>query len=384
MPAETRLQQRRRIETQAQETGQDATPPSPPSPPLSLPPFSPWTRRHHKLYFDDGNIVIAASDLRFRVHTGILGHHSEVFKDMFSIPQPEESEMYDGCPEMVLYDAPEAVETLLEHMYSAGDRSVVSIQRTSRTALLTTISISVHRSWYDRRVPVSFTEAWSRFMLGDKYQVKTACAEALWRIRQAFPGKLEDYDRLEQESKDGMIKPLYDFMMCDSIAVVQLARTHHIPDIAPLAYYNLSLMDGHEAMQTVTYGSTREEVRLDRVAVSVLIAVKKGLYLVQSDLLSIVVNPKLAEGCETQVHCLTALLALLQMLVGDGWCSAPKFHPFRNYEVIAKDLKERMMPDERWCNLCDATLMSRLRQYRTTTWSSITGVNEEVAEEVAA
>ena len=144
MPAETRLQQRRRIETQAQETGQDATPPSPPSPPLSLPPFSPWTRRHHKLYFDDGNIVIAASDLRFRVHTGILGYHSEVFKDMFSIPQPEDSEMYDGCPEMVLYDAPEAVETLLEHMYSAGNGSVTSVQRTMRTALLTPTPMSVY------------------------------------------------------------------------------------------------------------------------------------------------------------------------------------------------------------------------------------------------
>ena len=91
-------------------------------------------QKDEEFWYEDGTIILIAREIEFRVYKGLLAERSPVFKDMFSIPQPEDSEMYDGCPEMVLYDAPEAVETLLEHMYSAGDRSVTSTSHAYRSS----------------------------------------------------------------------------------------------------------------------------------------------------------------------------------------------------------------------------------------------------------
>lgn len=36
--------------------------------------------------------------MQFRVHTDILMRHSEVFRDMFSLPQSPNAEIMDGSP----------------------------------------------------------------------------------------------------------------------------------------------------------------------------------------------------------------------------------------------------------------------------------------------
>ena len=54
--------------------------------------------RHDDLWFDDGNVVIATSDLSFRLHRGVLARHSSVFKDMFQLPQSDEAPTVAGCP----------------------------------------------------------------------------------------------------------------------------------------------------------------------------------------------------------------------------------------------------------------------------------------------
>ncbi len=43
----------------------------------------------HPLWFDDGSIVIIVENTGFRVHRTLLASHSEVFRQMFSLPQPE-------------------------------------------------------------------------------------------------------------------------------------------------------------------------------------------------------------------------------------------------------------------------------------------------------
>ena len=54
--------------------------------------------RHPDLWFEDGNIVIHAGATVFKVLKSMLSKESQLFKDMFSLPQSSAAgETYDGC-----------------------------------------------------------------------------------------------------------------------------------------------------------------------------------------------------------------------------------------------------------------------------------------------
>ena len=70
------------------------------------------------VWFPDGNIVLVASGAAFKVHKGQLQRHSEIFRDMFSVPQPQDAQdLFDGCPWVELHDAPVDVLYLLRALY---------------------------------------------------------------------------------------------------------------------------------------------------------------------------------------------------------------------------------------------------------------------------
>ena len=68
-------------------------------------------------WFRDGNIVIIAGSAAFKVHRGQLERHSEIFSDLFSIPQPIEQELIDGCSYVKLPDCPSDVFYFLSALY---------------------------------------------------------------------------------------------------------------------------------------------------------------------------------------------------------------------------------------------------------------------------
>lgn len=60
--------------------------------------------RCEDLWFEDGNLVVAAPDLTFRLHRGILARHSDIFKDMFQLlSQSEQNTAVHGCPVVQLH-----------------------------------------------------------------------------------------------------------------------------------------------------------------------------------------------------------------------------------------------------------------------------------------
>ena len=68
-------------------------------------------------WFRDGNIVVIAGSAAFKVHRGQLERHSEIFRDLFSIPQPLEQDMIDGCSYVELPDCPSDVFYFLSALY---------------------------------------------------------------------------------------------------------------------------------------------------------------------------------------------------------------------------------------------------------------------------
>jgi hypothetical protein len=60
-------------------------------------------RRSETVWFADGNLILRAEDVVFRVYRGVLQSKSTVFADMLAMPQPDSMDMLDGCPAVVLH-----------------------------------------------------------------------------------------------------------------------------------------------------------------------------------------------------------------------------------------------------------------------------------------
>jgi hypothetical protein len=74
---------------------------------ISPPSFAPTS----------GSLMATLSLSQVKVHRGQLERHSDVFNDMFSIPQPTDQEMIDGCFWVELYDRPSDVFYFLRALY---------------------------------------------------------------------------------------------------------------------------------------------------------------------------------------------------------------------------------------------------------------------------
>jgi hypothetical protein len=57
------------------------------------------------LWFSDADLIFQADNHLFRVHGDVLAASSPVFQDMLLLPQPEASELEDGCTLIHLPDS---------------------------------------------------------------------------------------------------------------------------------------------------------------------------------------------------------------------------------------------------------------------------------------
>lgn len=75
---------------------------------------------HHAVFWlEDGNVILVAENMGFRVHRTILSMHSAFFRDMFSLPQPQTPGGFiEGCPDVrMVGDTPEDIALMLRVMY---------------------------------------------------------------------------------------------------------------------------------------------------------------------------------------------------------------------------------------------------------------------------
>lgn len=77
---------------------------------------------HSDVWYEDGNVVLQAQGVSFRVHRGILAKNSAVLRIILSAVPPQTSFMIEGCPVAELPDAGKDLEHVLRALY---DRSCV-------------------------------------------------------------------------------------------------------------------------------------------------------------------------------------------------------------------------------------------------------------------
>ncbi|EPT05797.1 hypothetical protein FOMPIDRAFT_1057394 [Fomitopsis schrenkii] len=74
--------------------------------------------RDDTFWFEDGSVVLIAQNIGFRVYRELLTLRSEVFRDLFGLPQPqsEESQLVCGCPLIHVSDTSIAFKELLRSL----------------------------------------------------------------------------------------------------------------------------------------------------------------------------------------------------------------------------------------------------------------------------
>lgn len=76
--------------------------------------------RDENFWFEDGNIILAARSVGFKVYKGLLAEHSTVFRSMFVVAQGAHAageQAPDGCPVVPLDDSPEDLRQLFRLIY---------------------------------------------------------------------------------------------------------------------------------------------------------------------------------------------------------------------------------------------------------------------------
>ncbi|OCH85118.1 hypothetical protein OBBRIDRAFT_839210 [Obba rivulosa] len=165
-------------------------------------------------WFADGNVVIIVGHAAFKVHRGQLERHSDVFKDLFSLPQPEDQEMVEDCQCVELYDSPSDMLYLLQALYDG--------------------------LYFKKSSAQDFPFIAAVLRLSTKYLIEHLRQRCLLRLETDWPSSVPAWDYREKQATDaaGRYNPRDSFP--HPILVIQLAQEMCLDTLLPSAFYDLS------------------------------------------------------------------------------------------------------------------------------------------------
>ncbi|KAL1742990.1 hypothetical protein HDZ31DRAFT_75156 [Schizophyllum fasciatum] len=207
------------------------------------------------LWFPDGNVIIRAGDRLCRVYKGFLASQSTVLADMFSIPQPDAMETYDGIPVLMLPDPAEEVLHWLKSML-----------------------FPKYFETYPERIP--FPKLLAVLRLSHKYDVQYLRQRALYSLSTELPVSLADTlplfgDNLRSTIDMGGRAPdnKLDFLLSAYPIVLEIGAVW----LFPALMYRLHIcgsspymVDDKKASQIATVLSPQDVWRVWKVACAVV------------------------------------------------------------------------------------------------------------------
>lgn len=221
----------------------------------AIPPADVGTRCED-LWFEEGNVIIAAEGLSFRVHSGILARHSEVFRELLSAAALRDlPQSLEGCPVLRTQDKGAHLQRLIGIIYDGGKRFVPPDHKSHTCVDKCNVSSDY---FHCDRPSVQFADLRVVTLMAVKYKVQELVDEVIGRLCGFFPWrKLEDWVNLAYEDE---AQPLY-ITKRDAIAIIPLARLLDAPKLLPMAFYISCGLPQHELVEGQTFGD--EVVRLD-------------------------------------------------------------------------------------------------------------------------
>ncbi|KZT66662.1 hypothetical protein DAEQUDRAFT_767876 [Daedalea quercina L-15889] len=159
--------------------------------------------RDEKIWLDDGNTVIIAEKTAFRVHRSVLSLHSEVFRDLFTVPPSASEETLEGCPVVRVSDTADDMRHVLWDLYS-GRTTLVGSGRQA-----------------------DFDVVAALLRLAHKYQITNVREDALFKIKALYAFETLAHGKLESH-------PLLSYKPEDAFQVVQLAHLTGAVSLLPV------------------------------------------------------------------------------------------------------------------------------------------------------
>ncbi|KAF7353937.1 hypothetical protein MVEN_01080000 [Mycena venus] len=249
------------------------------------------------LWFDDGNLIIQAGNSQYRIFRGILAARSAVFQDMFSFPQPPDSELVEGCPLVYLSDSATEVTAFLRAIFDS--ESCIP-------------PFPAH---------TDFDTICACLRLSHKYGVDYLRRRALVHLSCRYPTTLPGCDALEAKIISRSWKrPTNDAFR---IFLVQLAREVDAPWILP---YNFYLFGASFAKlgTAIFHGAVYNDIpvslsREDQDAFLNGYFMQKEI--TKSEIFRFLWSPRKIEGCTSTVACLEARLNTFDTIHEPDWVS---------------------------------------------------------------
>ncbi|TDL15567.1 hypothetical protein BD410DRAFT_756245 [Rickenella mellea] len=190
-------------------------------------------KKHPKLWFDDGNIILATKLSLFRVHRSLLSAYSPVFADMLSLPQPEVAEnTIDGLPDVHVV------------VFSDDDNEFTHFLR-----------FCYNPRYHQGGMPTTFDIISGLLRMSTKYQVDELRDEVISHLALAYPSTFTKYAEAVKPNAQLTLFPPFDGQ---HFAVARLARETEATILLPVALWRSSCQLRQEIMARERSVSTRE------------------------------------------------------------------------------------------------------------------------------
>ncbi|OCH93057.1 hypothetical protein OBBRIDRAFT_725512, partial [Obba rivulosa] len=163
--------------------------------------------------FPDGNIIQVAEGTAFRVYKGLLAQHSPVFRDMFTIAQPDAANTVDMCPCVPLSDSASGLRQLLRLIVGQVD-----LFRTETSLRFSAVAAIIH--------------------LSNKYQMEHIRNQTLQSLERILAVEPPEELQVEQYLAQSPLA----IMLEDAFTLVHLAHVTGSTSLLPVAYYMCCLL----------------------------------------------------------------------------------------------------------------------------------------------
>ncbi|KAJ7116729.1 hypothetical protein C8R44DRAFT_880084 [Mycena epipterygia] len=314
------------------------------------PEFRP--QRLEELWFEYGDIVLAAGSSQFRVYRGILAARSSVFRDMLALPQPPDSELVEGCLLVRLPDPATEVTVFLKAIFDP-------------------------EFFLPFPAPTTFDIVISCLRLNHKYDVGYLRRHSLIRLSSGYRTTLSEWDssiykrnpspgRSALEIKSWQCP---DNDACD-MRVIQLVREVDAPWVLPIAFYNLSAAFsevGSDIFHGAVFNGVSTSLSLQDQQ-SFLFGHNRQNTSTNADIQRFLVHPPSAdiEGCESPARCTAVRVEAIET----------SRDMIRAYPSIPLDIWDATDWDklEKVCPACVAVLKRAHQESRHAFWDNLPGM----------
>ncbi|KAI0350925.1 hypothetical protein OH77DRAFT_1524454 [Trametes cingulata] len=324
--SDTRLKKRPR----ADEEGKDSN---------SLPSSSRAVaaRRDEECWYEDGNLVLAARDVEFRVYMGPLVKHSPVFKDMLSLPQPD-ARTGNTVPRVDVTDSPEDLRHFLR-CFALGNELYLNATPSGTSTAFDKVSAVVR--------------------LCHKYEVEDLLQQALRWLKARYPSSADGWH----------LRLCHEPTPLQSIGVVHLARLTHTSSLLIPAFLDCCTL----TMQELKEGFEREDGQRECLSEEDFLRVLNArTELMRADAQAAIhiLRPETQPYCPTKAECTNSLLQTLKAVAAATNPGRTRLRPHMSetwWERIENDLYTL-------CDSCSDDVDQRQQEMRLALWDRLPSI----------